>query len=82
MGHLVYFHISSSHGHNLHKLAAILITEEDEKVVDYLAQRWSFWESEPKSCSILKKVEANQTTEGRKGTLLNQNGGLEALDIF
>lgn len=68
MGHSMYFHINSPHYYNLHKQAAILITEKDGKVMDYLAQRWSLWEGKPKSCTILGKVEANQTNEGRSSS--------------
>lgn len=62
------FHINSSYYYNLHKLATILIIEEDGKVMDCLAQRWSLWEGKPKSCTTLKKVEANQTNEGRSSS--------------
>lgn len=61
----LYFHINSPYYYNLHKLANILVIGEEGKVMDYLAQRWSFWEGKPKSCTILRKVEANQTNEGR-----------------
>lgn len=61
----MHVHINSPYHYNLHKLATILVKEEDGKVMDYLAQRWSLWEGKPKSRTFLRKVKANQTNEGR-----------------
>lgn len=35
----IHVHINSPYLYNLHKLATILVKEEDGKVMDYLAQR-------------------------------------------
>lgn len=39
----MYYHKNSPHHYNLHKLATILVTEEDGKVMDFLDQIWSLW---------------------------------------
>lgn len=63
MGHVMCFHTNSPYDYNFHKLANILVIEEEGKVMDYIAQRWSLWKGKPKRCTIFEKVEENQIKE-------------------